>query len=279
MNKAIEYIEDNIHDKIDYEELSKVTMYSKFHFRRMFYILTEKMVGEYICARKLTLAAKDVLEGNKVIDIALNYGYESPESFSKAFKKFHGISPSNTCNNTSSLKAVTYLSFQIIVKGEDKMNYRIEKRGEFSLVGFASKKPMNLYREDISEDIPEEWRMFKESKPFQLMASKAGGLGVLGIGYEYDFEKKEYSFMAGIEGVSIDGVPNATVLNIETSSWAVFETIGPLPKSIQEAWQRIYSEWFPSTKYEQANLPTLEVHLGKDITASDYKAEIWVPIK
>ncbi|MCJ8014777.1 AraC family transcriptional regulator, partial [Paenibacillus sp. KQZ6P-2] len=136
MNHAIDYIEGNLENIIDYEQIAKIALCSVYQFQRMFSFILEVPLSEYIRRRRLTLAAFDLQNRkNKVTDIALKYGYETPESFSRAFQNLHGLTPTSARNAGSALKAYPRISFQITLRGVVEMNYRIEQRDAFQVFG------------------------------------------------------------------------------------------------------------------------------------------------
>ena len=137
IQQAIDYIEDNLTETIDYEEVAKISCSSSYHFQRIFSILCGYTLGEYIRNRRLTLAGKELATTNiKVIDVALKYGYESPDSFAKAFQKFHGILPSQARNNGSNLKSFSPLVLKFSLEGGTTMNYKIETKPAITLIGY-----------------------------------------------------------------------------------------------------------------------------------------------
>lgn len=140
IQRAVNYIEDNLTETIDYEEAAKQCYSSSYHFQRVFSILCGYTVGEYIRNRRLTLAGKELATTNaKVIDVALKYGYESPDSFAKAFQKFHGILPSQARNNGSNLKSFSRLVLKFSLEGGTTMNYRIETKPAMTLIGYKKR--------------------------------------------------------------------------------------------------------------------------------------------
>src|SRR5690625_462031 len=136
MVDSIEHIENNLACDLPIEDIAAIACMSKFHFQRMFSMLTGYTVSEYIRNRRITVAAQELVHSkNKVIDVALKYGYETPESFMKAFRRIHGVSPSETRKYSKSLKAYPKLSFQIQLKGDVEMDYKIVEKEAFSVVG------------------------------------------------------------------------------------------------------------------------------------------------
>ena len=136
IQRAIDYIESHLDEDLDYEEIARKSYSSSFHFQRVFSILCGYTLGTYIRNRRLTLAGEALANGkSKVIDIALQYGYESPDSFAKAFQKFHGITPSMAREDGAKLRSFTRLSIKITLEGGSTMNYRMEEKEAFTLIG------------------------------------------------------------------------------------------------------------------------------------------------
>lgn len=141
MNMAIDYIESNLADRISYDKAAQIACCSTYHFQRMFSSITDVPLSEYIRRRRLTLAAFDLQTSDiKVIDVAFKYGYESPEAFSRAFKKLHGVMPTSARDIGISLKAFPKMTFSISIKGDTEMKYRIEQREAFDVFGRPLKK-------------------------------------------------------------------------------------------------------------------------------------------
>jgi len=277
INQVLAYIEEHLLEDITPEELSKVMYSSKYHFFRQFHIITGISVKDYIRQRRLSLAGKDVVSGKeKIIDIAYKYGYETPEAFSKAFKKLHGLSPTAARKQGAQLKAIPPISFEIRVKGEEQMNYRIEKRGAFKIVGLSRKVTTKDNQNFV--EIPKFWAEVNGNGTTEKMMPYTGSLGILGVCHSMEMEKEEFSYMIGVEGEELSVLKDVERIDVPAQTWAVFESIGPMPEAIQRVWQRIFSEWFPATKYEHADAPELEAYLPGDPSADDYKCEIWIPV-
>ena len=135
LQKAIDYIENHLTEKIDYEAVAKQGYSSSYHFQRVFGILCGVTMGEYIRNRRLSLAGSELAATDaKVIDVALKYGYESPDSFTKAFKQFHGITPSEAKKDGSNLKAFSRMSVKITLSGGSVMNYKIVEKEAFDII-------------------------------------------------------------------------------------------------------------------------------------------------
>ncbi|MGF2614837.1 AraC family transcriptional regulator [Rossellomorea vietnamensis] len=276
MNQCIDYIEKHLHDIIEMEELARITYSSKFHFQRMFSMLTGFTVAEYIRKRRLTLAAQELSNsGAKVIDVALRYGYETPESFSKAFRKAHGVSPSNVRNQGVSLKAFPRISFQIQLKGEKEMNYRIVEKDSFNVTGVG--KRMSTANGENHKEIPKFWDEVNRNGKANEIVEAADAKEILGFCMEFDHAKEEFTYFIGAGTVKEQDKFEAK--RIPAATYAVFESVGAMPHAIQNVWERVFSEWFPSTGYEHAGGPEFELYPPGDVNSEEYRCEVWIPIK
>jgi AraC family transcriptional regulator len=276
MNDCIQYIEDNLEGDIEMEELARLSLNSKFHFQRLFSLVTGCTVADYIRRRRLTLAAQELNNTNvKVIDVAFKYGYETPESFSKAFRKAHGVSPSQVRETGTPLKAFPRISFQIQLKGEVEMNYKIVEKDAFQVIGKG--KRVSTCNGQNLKDIPAFWNEVNSSDLDREICEAAGNDEMLGICMEFDYPNEEFTYFIGA-GRKSDTNHSLEVKEIPSSTWAVFESVGPMPDAIQGVWKRIFSEWFPSTGYEHGDAPEFELYPPGNPNDENYRCEVWVPI-
>ncbi|WP_202710983.1 AraC family transcriptional regulator [Sporosalibacterium faouarense] len=277
LNDSIDYIEENLSKDIDIKKVAEVACLSKFHYQRMFHILTGITVGEYIRKRRLTLAAQELaITNSKVIDIALKYGYSTPESFSKAFSKLHKISPSIVGNSENTLEAYPRLSFNIQLKGAEKMKYKIVEKEGFTIVGKGIR--VSTGNGENFKRIPKFWEECNENSLCSKLSEKMGELGLMGVCTDMDMENDEFTYMIAIEKPDESLELDLTEIEISASTWAVFEAIGAIPDAIQDVTKRIFSEWFPSTGYKHADGPELEIYYPGDVNDENYKSEVWIPI-
>ncbi|WP_192929658.1 AraC family transcriptional regulator [Alkaliphilus serpentinus] len=277
LRDCIDYLEEHLEEKFDIDEVARISLTSKFHFQRLFHMITGITVAEYVRKRRLTLAAQMLATSDaKIIDVALKYGYQSPEAFTKAFNRIHGINPSEVKEKGISLKAYPRLSFQLQIKGEEAMNYRIVEKESFKVIG-VSKKVTTVDGENF-KIIPRFWQEVNGNGTCEDLKKYCGDLGMLGICADFDHEAEEFTYMIASEK-TVDKVPEAfEEREIPAATWAIFESIGPMPHAIQEVFKRIYSEWFPATGYEHADAPELEVYLPGNPDAENYKCEVWIPV-
>ncbi|MBG9775618.1 AraC family transcriptional regulator [Brevibacillus laterosporus] len=281
MNAAIQYMEDNLTNDIDFKEVARLAFCSEYHFKRMFSFLAGMSISEYIRCRRLTLAAFELKDSSvKIIDIAMKYGYNSPDSFSRAFQNLHGITPSEARNSGYSLKAYSPMTFQLSIKGGSEMNYRIEEKQAFRIVGIKKRVPIIF--NGVNQEIASMWKSL-DSKSIQTlkMLSNVEPTGIISASTNFSEErmeeKGELDHYIGV-ATTKDCPDHFTQLEVPDSTWAVFEVIGPFPDTLQNVWGRIYSEWFPSSNYEQMEGPEILWNENKDVTSPTFKSEIWIPV-
>lgn len=172
----MEYIETNLADTISLEKIAQIACCSTYHFQRMFPFIRGVTLSEYIRRRRMTLAAFELQTTNvKVIDVAIKYGYESPEAFARAFKNLHGIMPISARDKGASLKAYPRMSFHISIKGDIEMNYRIEQRGPFDMFGVYGL--IDLDMKTAFSEVPQFRKQCDEDGSVDLMNEILGRFG------------------------------------------------------------------------------------------------------
>lgn len=281
LQNAINYIEDNLTNDIDYEVIASKSGFSNFYFQRIFGILCGCSLGEYIRNRRLTLAGNELSSANeKVIDIALKYGYDSPESFTRAFSKFHGISPSKAKENNAVLKSFSRLSVEINLKGGSVMNYKIVKKDSFKVLEKLSVQSID--DEQNKNTIPDFWtQSHQDGTVYKLLSLAKDRTNIFGICYNNDLTDKQ-SFEYSIAALCDDNceIPEGFRMNeIPARTWVVFECIGPMPDAMQQTWHKICAEFFPTSGYKPTYEMDIEAYTAGEMNSADYKSEIWVPIE
>lgn len=272
LNRAIGYIEENLTEEIDYEQLGRIACCSAYHFQRMFSYMAGMPISEYIRKRKMSLATVD-LQGSdaKIIDIAEKYGYHSPTAFNRAFQAIHGVAPSAVRNEGVSVKSFPSITFKITVKGVEEMNYRIETKEAFRIVGVSV--PLEKEIEKNFEVIPSKWQEVSMNGTLQKLIGMMDTepMGVLGVSTCNDEKPWRYYIAVSTSKVGEEFeeyiVPAAT--------WAIFAGTGT-NQSIQELERRIVTEWLPTSGYEYADAPDIEVYLNPDPQNAKY--EVWIPV-
>ncbi|MTI85470.1 MAG: AraC family transcriptional regulator [Firmicutes bacterium] len=281
MNGVLSYIEENIYDDIDFKEVARLACCSEYHFKRMFSFLAGVTLSEYIRRRRLTLAAFELKNSNtRIIDIAIKYGYNSPDSFSRAFQSLHGITPSEARNNGQLLRSYPPMTFQLSIRGGRAMNYRIEEKEAFRIVGIMKRVPIIFH--GVNQEITSMWKTLNDATINKLKKlSNVEPLGLLQASTNFSEgrmeEKGGLDHYIGV-ATTYECPGNLTQLEVPASTWAVFESVGPFPDTLQDIWGRIYSEWFPSSNYEQSVGPEILWNEHKDLSSPTFKSEIWIPV-
>lgn len=281
MNRALHYIEENLTNDIDFREVARLALCSEYHFKRMFSFLAGITLSEYIRRRRLTLAAFELKDSNiKVIDVAIKYNYSSPDSFTRAFQNLHGITPSEAKKNGSSLKAFPKMTFQLSIKGGNEMNYRIEEKEAFHIVGIKERVPIIFH--GVNPKIAAMWESLNDETIRKLKElSNVTPLGLLTASVNFSEgrmeEKRQLDHYIGV-ATTKDCPDHLVQLEVPAGTWAVFEAVGPFPDTLQDVWGRIYSEWFPSSNYEQVEGPEILWNEHKNVTSPTFKSEIWIPV-
>lgn len=275
LNEALQYIEGNLDGEIKYEKAANIACCTTYHFQRMFSYIAGTPLSEYIRNRRLTKAALDLQNGEKVIDVSIRYGYESPTAFNRAFQKIHNVSPSVAQKEGTFLKAYPPISFKITIKGVEEMEYRIVKKEEMRIVGAKALLEKNV--EENFNTVPMLWQEVAQSGKIMEIASLMGpdSKGVLGVSACMDYlDKWEYYIAVETDKEAPKGLEEYT---IPACTWAVFPGEGQMPTAIQDIEKRAITEWLPTSGYEYADAPDIELYLNQDPMNS--KFEVWIPIR
>ena len=283
IQRAIDYTEAHLTDEIDYEAAAREAASSVFHFQRLFSMLCGYTLGDYIRMRRLSLAADELQRtGGKIIDIALKYGYDTPESFSRAFTRFHGITPTQA-RRGGNIKSFSRLSVKLILDGGNLMDYRIEKRDAFKLI--CRKKQVNKPQGDTATaDISAFWGECSTDGTMEKLCKYASFDNLRGIlGVCFSGEMANSGFPYGI-GAEYNGAPltdgGFDIVEIPAHTYAVFQCKGKMPDAFKETYKKICTEFFPqSSTYEYGNGIKLEVYPSADVQNPDYTCEIWIAVK
>lgn len=283
MNQAIEYIESQLEYEIDYKKVAQVAQCSEYHFQRMFSYIFDVPLSEYVRRRRLSKAAIELKNSDiKVIDLAIKYGYESPDSFSKAFSRLHGVTPSMAKNVKTVIKAYPKISLLMQIKGGIEMNYRIEVKDEFKVFGVT--KEIN-HEDDVYTLIPAFWQQIQEDGTYQRICRAMNeepykGVSLSGAFYDFPIEnglKRLYLIYAPVDE-NVTDLDRFEVFTIPKSQWVVFQEsfdhVEESTEKIQSIWKRVYTEWFPSFEYEF--IPGLSMEVFPPNTST---CEVWIPIK
>lgn len=271
IQNALTYIEEHLTEELDVRVIAKCAYVSPFYFQRIFAALCGVGVGEYIRCRRLTLAGEELVSSDsKIIDIAAKYGYDSPDSFNRAFQRFHGISPSAVRKNIASLRAFGPMTMKLTLEGGNMLQYTIVQKPQFTLMGLSR----TFHEETSYQKIPEFWDeiMGMENSPLR---------GMYGICLDPGNGGKEFEYWIADNYIPWEEIPEGCAVKvIPASTWAVFPCRGALPRALQDVNTQIWSQWLHNCKnYRLAANLNIEMYAPPGEDPEDTYSEIWLPVE
>ncbi len=277
IQSAIDFMEQHITENISAEDVANHVHISSFYFQKGFRMLCGFSVIEYIRKRRLALAGGDLATTDiKIIDIAMKYGYGSPDSFTKAFTRFHGVSPTMVRKEDVMIKTFAPLKLEISLKGGYFMNYKIIDKESFTVLGVS--KEFNY--ENCKQEIPLFWQRHYEEGNGKYVC------GMFGINIDEKMGNDSFEYLIADLYDSKMEIPEGFVTRtIPAFTWAVFSCVGPMPTALQDVSTKIFSEWLPALKeYEFAAGYCVEMYDAPDkypngTQDENYHTEIWIPIQ
>ena len=286
LNRAMAYIEEHIADDLALADVSSVTAYSPFHFGRLFYYIADMPLSEYIRRRKLSMVAMALQSGStKVIDLAVMYGYDSADSFTRAFVRQHGVPPSAARQSGVRLTIFPPLTFQITIKGVQAMNWRIEEKEAFEVFGIEM-MIKNVLNPDETGEITAFWMESQANGSIDKLIAQGGRSDLMGFGaYVEGVEHMdECPFLICLVAEPGRDTSGFQVWSVPAASWAVFRSDeldeNPLNrephKEMHKLFARAYTEWFSTSGYERFPGPDLCVYGMTD--SGKYHVEAWIPV-
>lgn len=273
---AVEYIEGNITGDLAVSRIAKEVNTSAFYFQKGFSMLCGYTVGEYVRMRRLSIAGEELFSTDeKVIDLAIKYGYDSPDSFTKAFTRFHGITPTDVRRGGAVLKSFAPLHIKLSLEGGCVMEYRIEEKPAFKVMGISK----DFSYENANVEIPKFW-----DEAF-IQASERPVMGMYGVCFDEEMGGNQFRYMIA-DDLDAEQAErkHLDVQEIKAHVWAVFPCRGAMPLPLQEVNRRIFSEWLPASSYEIAEGYNIEYYSNpadfkKGMQDPEYYAEVWIPVK
>lgn len=288
-SRVIGYVEAHLGEEIDHQEVAKLAGCSVYQFGRIFSYVVGISFSEYVRRRRLTQAALALQQGGRVLDTALSWGYGSPEAFARAFRELHGVSPREACRPGVILRLYPPISFQILVKGEDGMEFRLEEKGVVKGVGVV--KNFGVWKEEREAEhwqdrMGEVWRFWEEyldgsmneivRDKYKLYRPPFYQMGVT-----YLLDNGETVVAIGAED-SGGEYPELTPFEIPAGTWAVFTARGSLNQQehpINRLTTQIFTQWLPNSGYEKSMDCQIEVYGPGNTQQDDYTCELWIPVK
>ena len=278
-NKTIDYLETVLDDEIDEKKVTQLSGYSYSMFSRLFSILTETTLSEYLRSRRLTEAAVILRDTDeKIIDVAFKFGYESSDSFGTAFKNFHGFTPSEV-RNGKPFKLVSRVQLALSVRGGRSMNITIQKKKAFTVAG--------INEQNINSSLcPSIWDKLYEKYSHDELVSLGSGKSVgvchdiLDLDNHDVLDTNTINYMAGYIVNDVDKARGMglDVLEVEEAEYTVVELTGSVPDCIHNGWKYAMEVFFPEHGYVHSGKPDFEYYYEGDMHSKDYKMELWIPI-
>lgn len=288
IQQAIWYMEEHIYEKINYAEVAKSVHMSSYNFHRTFSFIAGMTANEYIRKRRLTLAAQELqTTGISVTDAAYKYGYESPESFSKAFSRFHGSAPKQARQKGANLHLFNPLVIKITLEGGSIMDYRMERGVCQRFIAVVRAFPNEISNDDNDHSIPDFWTECFEKDLIEPMKSlrKEGKRDLYGLCAPVQENATHFNY--GI-GVLIDKDTDITKLEQFTANgytiwdtrpadYVVFKCFGPDGDCLGETWSKFFKEFSPQTGYVQTDDTDYEIYFENG--EKDLFCELWIPVR
>lgn len=276
IQKALDFMEENILESINYEDVARQVYMSNYHFHRLFSMITGITANEYIRNRRLSMAGQDLnMSGEKVVDIALKYGYETPEGFTKAFSRFHGVSPIVAKNSGVQLKSFSRLVIEIQLKGGKIMDYKIIEKESFQLLTRVKAFKNEITSEKGNTEIADFWTECIDNGVLDILNKYCINHDLYGVCATTSKESTEFDYGIGMvyEGGKIPA--GFRVWGVKATLWAVFKCIGTDGDCIDETWNKIFKEFLPNSDYTMLDDTDLELYSTDD---ADCFCEIWIPV-
>lgn len=277
IGSAIQYVEDHMTDELTVDMIADHVNISSFYFQKGFALLCGFSISEYIRNRRLALAGNDLATGDeRIIDITMKYGYDSPDSFARAFSRFHGVTPTAARKDKVMLKSFAPLKVKLSLEGGYLMDYRIEKKESFTVIANARTFPY----EGAKEIVPGFWQ-----EHFQTGKGKVV-CGEYGINIDEKMGNDTFEYLIADPYTDGRDVPEGFITRtIPELTWAVFPCVGAMPDTLQDVNTKIFTEWLPALKeYEFAAGYCVEMYddptkYPNGTQDEKYYCEIWIPVK
>jgi AraC family transcriptional regulator len=269
MNRVVDYLEAHLSDEIDPEEISRIMACPYSVFQRSFGPVTGISLSEYIRRRRLSCAASELQNTDqRVLDIAVKYGYDSADAFTVAFKRMHGITPQDARKPEANLKFYAPLTFTLLITGVNEMNYRVIEKEAFTVLGIRRTTPYG----------GGTWAIVKSNGVMEELQKISGHACDLGLCFGFDPEGNN-DYMCGVEYEGND-VPEFDRFELPAATWLVFSAKGTISGGVLgQTWKRIYGEFMPQSEYRQLDLPTIEKYIEWDEASDTCLVDIYIPVR
>lgn len=285
ITRALDYIEKNLTSSIDYEAVARCAYASNFHFQRVFSVVCGFTLGDYIRWRKLSSAGNDLAMSEvKVIDIAMKYGYETPESFSRAFTKFHGVTPIQA-KKGATIKSFSKLSVKLTISGGTKMDYRFEKQEAIQIV--VKKQRFTKQKEVTTKEISAFWGQCLVDGTIKRLnkyvhKDNVFKNGIIGVGLEYVPNENDFPYGIGCRyndtSLTKEDKRDFEVVTLPKAQYAIFPCKGKMPEAFQSVYKYVFEEFFPNSEYQPCGVE-IEVYPSNNVQSLDFYWELWLAVE
>ena len=278
IQKAINYMEKNILEDINYEDVAREVYMSNYHFHRLFSMITGITANDYIRKRRLSMAGQELsMSNSKVIDISMKYGYDSPESFSKAFVRFHGVTPKEAKGSGIQLKSFNRLVIKIILEGGTIMDYKIVEKEGLKLLGKVRSFKNEGILEGGNTEIPDFWKECSETRVFDELSKYTKEYDCYGVCTPVSKESNYFDYAVAMKYDGGEIPEGYNIIDVKPNLWAVFKCIGTDGACIGETWNRIFKEFLPSSEYNMLDETDFEIY--PENGEEGLFCEIWIPVE
>lgn len=276
LQEAINFMEEHILEPISYEDVAAHLYVSNYHFHRIFSMLTGYTANEYLRLRRLSMAGQElILSNSKIIDIAYKYGYDTPESFTRAFTRFHGVSPMIAKRSGSPLKSFNRLIIKIKLEGGTILDYRVEERNSFLVLTKVKEFRNEITSEEGNTEIPDFWTECGSTGVFDVLNGCCKDEAVYGLCSPITKESNYFKYWIGKLYAGGDVPKGFEVWEVKPTLWAVFPCIGTDGGCISDTWHRIHTEFLPCSDYIMLDDTDFELYPSN---SGDLFCEVWIPV-
>ena len=288
MQQAITYMEEHLLEEMNYEDVARQVHISSYEFHRAFSFLSGMTVNTYIRNRRLSLAGKELAETKaRITDIALKYGYETSESFTKAFTRYHGVAPKYARKAGTKLVLFNPLVIKITVEGGKNMDYRIVQTKEQKFIALVRKFRNEIINDEANHEIPDFWGECHEKKlldPIRKLRPE-GKRDLYGLCSPAKEEQEYFSYGIGIlvdaetQNFNVQEMEEQgyCIWDVEPATYVVFDCIGENGDCISDMWEKFYKEFLPQMGYEAEETTDYEIYY--EAGKQGVFCELWIPIK
>ena len=277
IHRAIQYIEAHLREDLSICTVAQQAALSPYYFQKGFAMLCGMTVGEYIRQRRLSAAGLEVLmTDRKIIDIALEFGYDAPDSFTKAFARFHGVTPAALRKSGGAVRSFAPLRIKVTLEGGQNMDCRIQKKEAFTVLCRAK----TFRYEEGAEQVPRFW-----AEHFRTGGGETVH-GMYGINLDESMGGSEFEYLIADNYDPVKEIPAGFITRtIPAYTWAVFPCTGKMPQALMELNRQIFSQWLPvNTDYRIAAGINVEMYsdasrFENGAQDQDYYCEVWLPVE